>query len=163
MITMMPSLLLEATMPAPPDLAAAFRTRLAADPSRLDPADAFSRLIDIFEAERIPGALPEHEDGDMLLFQHGTYDWGSGPGFDLELTRQLVFGPDDPDETEIWQLRLVYRYDPEPALAELGRHSRWFHSPAEASAARAHIAASPALRACRGRMPTEAAIEWEQT
>jgi hypothetical protein len=150
-------------LPAIPDLAAAFRTRLGVDPSRLDPADAFSQLIDACETEPIPGALPGNEDGDMLLFQYGTYDWGSGPRFDLDLTRQLVFAADDPDETEIWQLHLVYRYNPQPALTDLGRHYRWFHSPAEASAARAHIAASPALRVCQGQRPVEVAIEWEQT
>jgi len=31
-------------------------------------------------------------DGDMLLFQWGTYDWGDGDHFEFDITRQFVFG-----------------------------------------------------------------------
>lgn len=31
-------------------------------------------------------------DGDMLLFQWGTHDWGNGPMFEVDITRQFIRG-----------------------------------------------------------------------
>jgi len=64
-------------------------------------------------------------DGDMLLFQWGTYDWGDGPRFEFDITRQLSRSGEDED---IWQLHLTFRFEPTDELRLLGKGDRWCHS-----------------------------------
>lgn len=47
------------------------------------------------------------EDGDMLLYQWGTYDWGAGRWFEINITRQFI--PSDGAEDEILQLSLTLK------------------------------------------------------
>jgi hypothetical protein len=63
--------------------------------------------------------------GDMLLFQWGTYDWGNGPKFEFDITRQLCRSGEDED---IWQLHLTFRFDPTDALQMLGEGNTWCQS-----------------------------------
>jgi hypothetical protein len=45
-------------------------------------ADGFEALFDFYRDIRPQGRVFEqHEDADMLLFQWGTYDWGTGEHF----------------------------------------------------------------------------------
>ena len=57
------------------------------------------------------------QDGDMLLYQWGTYDRGEGPRFELNLTRQLMI--DGSDDDEIWQLSLTFQLAVHPAVPAL--------------------------------------------
>ena len=54
-------------------------------------------------------------------FNGGTYDWGSGDHFELDLTRQVIL-PDEEDDDAIWQLHLTYRFSPSDEL-----HPRVLH------------------------------------
>ncbi len=63
---------------------------------------------------------------DMLLFQWGTYDWGEGEHFELDLTRQFVFG--DGEDEDIWQFHVTFRYAPSEQFGELGSGDRWCKS-----------------------------------
>jgi hypothetical protein len=54
-------------------------------------------------------------DGDMLLFQWGTYDWGSGRNFELNITRQFIEEAAQDDDA-ISQLSLTYRFEPTTEL-----------------------------------------------
>ena len=57
-------------------------------------------------------------DGDMLMFQWGTYDWGAGRNFELNITRQFMEeGAEDDDA--ISQLSLTYRFEPTTELEEI--------------------------------------------
>ena len=59
--------------------------------------DLFGLIFNLYENKRIYNtSLPS--DGDMLLFQWGTYDWGNGKYFNLDLTRQVMDDFEDPDE-----------------------------------------------------------------
>lgn len=53
-------------------------------------------------------------DGDMLLFEYGTYDWGQGKFFQIGLTRQLIEMHDDDEEQEdhMYQLQVTLFYNP---------------------------------------------------
>lgn len=68
-------------------------------------------------------------DGDMLLYQWGTYDWGQGEQFELNLTRQLMYVADEEDD--IFQLSLTYRYPPTDDLRALGKQEQWCFHPEE--------------------------------
>lgn len=67
-------------------------------------------------------------DGDMLLCQWGTYDWGDGPTFEYDMTRQLTV--DEPGELDplIWQVSLTLQFPPQ-AGEGAGRGQRWCHHP----------------------------------
>lgn len=53
----------------------------------------------------------EREEGDMLLFQYGIYDWmdGFGEHFEFDITRQFFI----PNCDEPYQLNLTLNYDAE--------------------------------------------------
>lgn len=66
-------------------------------------------------------------DGDMILAQYGTYDWGRGEYFEVDVTRQLMPQEEDADEDDdnIHQLRCVVRFAPTEELRALGSFERW--------------------------------------
>jgi hypothetical protein len=49
------------------------------------------RVFQQFATESVEDCEPPEHDGDLLLAQFGTYDWGSGEYFELDLTRQFSF------------------------------------------------------------------------
>ena len=53
-------------------------------------------MLAFYASERCDGCVLE-EDGDMLLFQWGTYNWGDSTHFELNITRQLMPGGEDGD------------------------------------------------------------------
>jgi hypothetical protein len=52
------------------------------------------------------------DDGDMLLFQYGTYDWGEGLFFEIDFTRQFYQFFTDTDDHEIIQQSFTFYLDP---------------------------------------------------
>ena len=88
----------------------------------LTPESGFAAMCDFYRTVKFDWALPEDDDGDMLLFQYGTYDWGEGENFELNLTRQVIkSGEDDDDDDDddegLLQLGLTFQYSP----TEVGR------------------------------------------
>ena len=77
------------------------------------------------------------EDGDMLLFQRGIYDWGDGEYFENHITRQFIFPQqfeDDEEEWEedaMWQLSFTLKYPPGENMRILEAGNRWRASPIE--------------------------------
>jgi hypothetical protein len=84
-------------------------------------------------------------DGDMLLYQWGTFDWGNGKQFQLDITRQFMF--DACEDEDIWQLSLTFVYTASPTLDAVASGNRWCHSLEERGALRAFILASSAYAA----------------
>lgn len=97
------------------------------------PAQMFPRLLDLYTSARLDGTSIDR-DGDMLLFQWGTYDWGQGEAFEIDLTRQAMLVPEGADpcdvDPEIVQLSCRFRFPPEP-LRALPPGNRWCHLPAD--------------------------------
>jgi hypothetical protein len=88
--------------------------------------------------ERASGTAPVHHDGDMLLFQWGTWSWSEPPSFTIDMTRQfLVTAGDD----EIWQLSVELQYP----LTDVGPGHRWCGSPDEVDDFRAFIDGSEVM------------------
>jgi hypothetical protein len=92
--------------------------------------DGLRALIDFYSNVRVEGCDPG-ADQDMLLFQWGTYDWGEGEHFELDLVRQIMI-PDEEDDDAIWQLHLTYRYPASADLSLVGSGNRWCASLGEA-------------------------------
>ncbi len=65
-------------------------------------------------------------DGDMLLFQYGTYDWGQGEHFQINLTRQLIGMHDEEEEQEdhMYQLQVTLSYKPAD-FASVESFNKW--------------------------------------
>jgi len=107
----------------------------------LTPKLGISAMLAFYREVRADGCRFE-DDGDMLLFQWGTFNWGDGEWFELDITRQLIFAgidgdgdddyeDEDEDEVddEIWQLSLTFKYPPTSTLRLLsagpGSQNRW--------------------------------------
>ena len=61
---------------------------------------------------------------DILLYQWGTYDWGNGKYFELDITRQFIEAELEDDDA-ISQLSLTYKYQPSAELDALGTSNCW--------------------------------------
>lgn len=81
------------------------------------------------------------ESGDMLLFQWGTYDWGTGRHFGLNITRQFI-EESLQDDGAISQLSLTFRFDPSAELVAFGDGNRWCGGPREVLAVKEFALAS---------------------
>jgi hypothetical protein len=114
----------------------------------LNLVDGCEALFDFYRDMRPLGqAFERHEDADMLLFQWGTYDWGEGEHFSLNLTRQLIFGEEAADES-IWQLSLTFEFEPDVELKRLSSGDRWCGSVLGLAEFRDYVHASAAFTAC---------------
>lgn len=67
---------------------------------------------------------------DMLLYQWGTYDWGVGKHFELNITRQFI-EENLEDDDAISQLSLTYQYETSVDLDGLGASNCWDDAPAD--------------------------------
>ena len=142
---------------------ACLRDHLANNGLRLDGDDValvLEAIMGWYAAERAVDAAPLDEDGDMLLFQWGTHDWGAGPAFEYDLTRQLVRA-DDPEDEGIIQLSLTYRYPITDETAALGSGHSWCGRPEDLAALRRRIEAHPASSAIRSATPQEISMTCE--
>ncbi len=90
-------------------------------------------------------------DGDMLLFQWGTYDWGAGRHFELNITRQFIEEDLEGDDA-ISQLSLTFRFDPTDQLEELGAGNRWCDGPSEFAIIKDYTLSSGPLLAVADRV-----------
>lgn len=116
------------------------------------------RMIAFYREVRVDDVDLE-ADGDMLLFQWGTYDWGSGSGFEVDISRQLIRGAGEDDD--IWQLRLTYRFTPLEPLRSNGKGNRWCARPDDVAPFAEFIMAHPAITAVGSRNDGQVHIEYE--
>jgi len=124
--------------------------------SSLSPADGITLMLSFYENERADGCKMG-EDGDMLLYQWGCYDWGQGEAFEFNITRQFV---DAAGEDEgIRQLSLTFRFTPGESLCKLAEGNRWCHSPDEVAQFRSFIESSAAYTAVAKAEPAEVTLE----
>lgn len=98
----------------------ALTARLSAkglDLQHLALAQGVSEMLEFFREAGAEGCtLP---DGDMLLFQWGTYDSGPGPHFEVDITRQFIAADAEGDDA-ISQLHLTYKFTISTTLAGCG-------------------------------------------
>ena len=113
----------------------------------LTAAELVDAVLEFYQSVRVDGCVLE-EDGDMLLFQWGTYDWGKGKHFSFGVTRQIIW-TDEEGEQEMRKLMHELRLPPDGALAALERGDQWCDSPSPRTLKkfRAFIEKSPAFKA----------------
>jgi hypothetical protein len=127
------------------------------------PKGIVSCMIDFYRSERAEDCDLE-EDGDMLLFQWGTYDWGEGRWFDLNITRQFIVPSEDEDEDdEIFQLSASAKFKPSPKLDALKSGNTWCHSPDDLSDFSEFIHESDAIQILGAASSDRLEIEYNTT
>jgi len=129
--------------------------------AQLGAKQAVETMVAFYAAERVEGAHID-EDGDMLLFQWGTYDWGDGPSFQYDITRQLIVQDDDDDDA-IWQLSLTLHYEPGEDAQALGSGDQWCDSPDHLDEFLHFIEDAPSTRFARRTSPRRVQLEFEPT
>jgi len=55
----------------------------------LTPANSITQILEFYKQIRADNCSI-NEDGDMLLYQWGTYNWGEGAYFQWDITRQFI-------------------------------------------------------------------------
>ena len=112
------------------------------------PREGIEQMFSFYQAVRAEGCI--ESGGDSLLFQWGTYDWGDGLHFELDITRQFYeqFAPED---NAISQLNLTYRFEPTTELEALGKGTRWCDGLGEVDAFRDFVHSAPVFAALADR------------
>lgn len=108
------------------------------------PRKGFAQMFSFYQSVAVEGC--DQPDDDMLLFQWGTYDWGSGTHFELNITRQFI-EHELQDDDAISQLSLTFRFEPTPERDGLGLGNRWCNGPAELQEFLEFTLSSPAFAA----------------
>jgi hypothetical protein len=120
--------------------------------SALTPSTAIASMTAFYRDVRAEECDLE-TDGDMLLFQWGTYDSGHGPRFELDITRQFIVGGEDDDA--IKQLHVTFRFKPDEFLLSLAAGDRWCRTPQELADFTSFIEGHPAYHAVGSRTDGE--------
>jgi hypothetical protein len=142
------------------DAKSRFKALLSERSNGDQPEGIVACMLDFYRDERVADCRIE-DDGDMLLYQWGTYDWGQGRWFDLNITRQFIPAGGD-DDQGIFQLSLSMKYTPTPDLDALGSGNRWCGSPGELSEFSDFVKSSAALKAVTGRPCDKFKVEYSQ-
>lgn len=117
--------------------------------------DGIDAMIEFYRSIRADDCSFD-SDGDMLLFQWGTYDWGNGPRFELDITRQFIRAAGEDDD--IWQLSLTFVF---PRNVITGGN-RWCTHPAELDDFAAFVQSHPAYVAAADVAPATIELDFEE-
>lgn len=132
------------------------------------PAGGIESMLAFYRSSRVRGCDLESQ-GDMLLFQWGTYDWGDGERFEINVTRQLISvgraawllrAMRIETDPEFRQLSLTYRFEPEEPLRDLGSGSQWCDSPAGLAEFEEFIRGADAFKSVAKRVDCTMSLEF---
>ena len=146
---------------SPEDSAEVFeREYLSTADIETQPTRSLLQSVIAFYRNETATGLVEAE-GDMLLFQFGIYDWGSGPFFEIDMTRQFVELERDEDEDVYSQFSLTCFYAPDDRLAAFGCENRWCSDVSELEGFAAWVEAHPVLDALENASRQKTEVSWE--
>lgn len=89
-------------------------------------AELVQVMLAFYRDHRVDGVEIDG-DGDMLLFQWGTYDWGEGKKFELDITRQFI--DEDEECSEMIQLHMTLKFAVTDELEQIESGNEWCDSP----------------------------------
>lgn len=125
----------------------------------IDAAALVSLMSSWFDLERPADALGFDEDGNGLLFEWGTFDFG-GRSFRYGISRQITIAGDG--EGEMWQSHVTLHYPADADTASLGQGHHWCFQPSALSSFQQAVAGSAATAYARSRRPDRVAITFER-
>jgi hypothetical protein len=97
--------------------------------------------------------------GDMLLFQWGTYDWGLGKSFQLNITRQFVESELEHDDA-VSQLSLTFKFEPSAEFDTLGAGNSWDDEPVAFENFSGFVFSSAPFIAVADKLPIEVDLNY---
>ena len=118
------------------------------------PKDVIGAMTDFYRSHRADDCELD-QDGDMLLFQWGTYDWGQGRWFEFNITRQFMLT--EGEDEGIFQLSVTLKYSPAAEFDALLSGNQWCHCPSELPDFIEYIFASKPMRSI-AQLPCSNAI-----
>jgi hypothetical protein len=123
----------------------------------LEARSAINAMLTFYAGNRAEDVAPE-TDGDMLLFQWASLKRRPGPGFEYNITRQLITLPGD--EEDIWQLSLTLYFSPDSQNSQLGSGDRWHEAADRIDEFASYIDAHPATAYAATHRPAQAELRW---
>lgn len=117
------------------------------------------RLMTRWYAEQRSDDADPDDDGDMLLFQWGTWSWNDGL-FGYDLTRQFIAA--DAEDHDIWQLSLTLLFPSTSETSACGSGDRWCQRPGDLDDFTQFIERLPATDAVRRLQPTRVDVRLEE-
>jgi hypothetical protein len=121
----------------------------------LTPSKGIDLMLNFYD-DAVDGSRNDH--GNMLLYQWGTYDWGEGESFELDITRQLIFG--EGEDEDIFQLSLTFKFVPTMELRQLASGNRWCSSRDEIEEFRHFINHSAPFLAANQQVASSVQLEY---
>jgi len=127
----------------------------------LTPANGIHLMLEFYKYIRADNC-PIGEDGDMLLYQWGIYDWGEGTYFQCDITRQFIevgFEGDD----GMSQLPICFYFHLSKEFKELKSGKHWCSSPTELSDFESYIKANATYPKIANANPTKIEVKYSKT
>ncbi len=122
------------------------------------PSSGIGKMIAFYRDVRADDC-PVEQDGDMLLFQWGTYDWGEGPSFQINITRQFTLNDRDADQA-MSQLSLTFHFEPTVSNKVYEKGSRWCPEPSQLIAFIDFIHGQKPFKDLSGQNAARVEIDW---
>jgi hypothetical protein len=124
-------------------------------------ADATRLMLAFYRQVRAPDC-PLDEDGDMILFQWGAFNFGQGETYRYDITCQFIVSGSDGDDG-MSQLSLTVHFAVTEALRALKKGSRWCSSPAQADELEQFISSHEATACVASLTPLRTTLLWSPT
>jgi hypothetical protein len=127
-----------------------------------DVAALFALAIERYTNDRLD-AVDIEQDGDMLLFQWGTYGKGPEKRFTVDLTRQVTLDLSDPDDAadSMRQLHVAAVYLCSPETEQLGSGEKWCATPRDTQEFASSVKGSPAYLWAASNSPASLEVNLE--
>jgi len=126
----------------------------------LTPGVGIHLMLEFYEQIRADNC-PIDQDGDMLLYQWGVYDWGEGAYFQIDITRQFIEAGLEGDDG-MSQLSICFNFYPSDEFKQLEQGDRWCGSPAELSYFESYIKTNAAYIKVENANPTKLEVEYSK-
>lgn len=117
------------------------------------------RVMTEWYAEQRADGVELDEDGDMLLFQWGTWSWHGGL-FGYGLTRQFIAAGAEDDD--IWQLSVTLLFPSSSDTAACGSGDRWCDRPSDLEEFTRFVESLPATEVVSRLQPTRIEVGLQQ-
>jgi hypothetical protein len=126
--------------------------------SSFTPAHGIRLMLDFYRDVRTDGCELDG-DGDMLLFQWGTYTFAKAKSFQLDITRQFILTEPEGDDA-MSQLSFTFHFTPSPEFDALKRGERWCHTPGDLQDFEAFITGSAPYLVISTAQPQKVTLEY---
>ena len=137
-----------------------FISQSGAKIATLTPAVGIYLMFEFYKQIRADNC-PVDEDGDMLLYEWGIYDWGEGSYFQLDITRQFIETGFEGDDG-ISQLSMRFYFYPSEEFKQLEWGNHWCISPTELSEFKSYVTTNAAYLKVANANPTKLDIEYSK-